>query len=147
MGEWMYRTTFSSPRHWLEVSSQLHAPSSLPPEKNPPVPIGEEADGPQNRSGRRWEEKILDPTGTRIPTPQSSSPLYRLRYPGSSIDICEVGSYLQIVRSAGEFISKLFSAKIKIKKPAWISEITYTQLLRHCSNCKYLNGNSEKSQL
>jgi hypothetical protein len=30
--------------------------------------------GPQNRSGRRGEEKILDPTGTRIPTPLSCSP-------------------------------------------------------------------------
>jgi hypothetical protein len=25
--------------------------------------------GPQSRSGRRGEEKILDPTGTRTPTP------------------------------------------------------------------------------
>jgi hypothetical protein len=29
---------------------------------------------PQSRSGRRGEEKILDPTGTRTPTPHSSSP-------------------------------------------------------------------------
>jgi hypothetical protein len=31
MGERMYRSTFSSPRHWLEVSGQLHAPAGLPP--------------------------------------------------------------------------------------------------------------------
>jgi hypothetical protein len=31
--------------------------------------------GPESRSGRRGEEKILDPTGTRTPT--------RSRYPGS----------------------------------------------------------------
>jgi hypothetical protein len=30
--------------------------------------------GPQNRSGRRGEEKILDPTGTRTSTSRSSSP-------------------------------------------------------------------------
>jgi hypothetical protein len=30
--------------------------------------------GPQNRSGRHGEVKILDPTGTRTPTSQSSSP-------------------------------------------------------------------------
>jgi hypothetical protein len=30
--------------------------------------------GPQSRSGRFGEEKILDPTGTRTPTPRSSSP-------------------------------------------------------------------------
>jgi hypothetical protein len=29
--------------------------------------------GPQSRSGQREEEKILDPTGTRTPTPRSSS--------------------------------------------------------------------------
>jgi hypothetical protein len=26
MGKWMYRSIFSWPRHWLELSSQLHAP-------------------------------------------------------------------------------------------------------------------------
>jgi hypothetical protein len=31
--------------------------------------------GPQSRSGRHGEEKILDPTGTRTPTPRSSRPL------------------------------------------------------------------------
>jgi hypothetical protein len=30
--------------------------------------------GPQSRSGRHGEVKILDPTGTRTPTSQSSSP-------------------------------------------------------------------------
>jgi hypothetical protein len=30
--------------------------------------------GPHSRSGRRGEEKILDPTGTRTPIPLSSSP-------------------------------------------------------------------------
>jgi hypothetical protein len=37
-------------------------------------------DVPQDRSRRRGEEKILDSTGTRIPTLRS---LYRLRYPVS----------------------------------------------------------------
>jgi hypothetical protein len=32
----MYRFTFSFPRHWLEVSGQLHAPPALPPEKEHP---------------------------------------------------------------------------------------------------------------
>jgi hypothetical protein len=30
--------------------------------------------GSQSRSGQSEEEKILDPTGTGAPTPQSSSP-------------------------------------------------------------------------
>jgi hypothetical protein len=30
-------------------------------------PLDRRLGGPQSRSGRRWEEKILDPTGTRTP--------------------------------------------------------------------------------
>jgi hypothetical protein len=44
--------------------------------------------GPQSRSGRRGEEKIICPTGTRTPTPRSfsrSQSLYRLSYPGSPL--------------------------------------------------------------
>jgi hypothetical protein len=40
--------------------------------------------GPQSRSGRLGEEKVLDPVGTRTPTHRSSSQsLYRLSYPDS----------------------------------------------------------------
>jgi hypothetical protein len=38
MGEWMYRFTFSWPRHYIEVSGQLHAPAVLLPLKEPPYP-------------------------------------------------------------------------------------------------------------
>jgi hypothetical protein len=44
--------------------------------------------GPQSRSGRHEEEKILDPTGTRTPTPgrpASSQSVYQLRYPGRGV--------------------------------------------------------------
>jgi hypothetical protein len=40
--------------------------------KSPRYPLDRKLDGPQSRSGRRREEKILDPTGTRTPTPRSS---------------------------------------------------------------------------
>jgi hypothetical protein len=30
-------------RHWMEVNGQLHVPTALPPEKEPPLPIGLEA--------------------------------------------------------------------------------------------------------
>jgi hypothetical protein len=36
MGEWMYRSTFSWPRHYLEMSSNLHAPVALPRGKKSP---------------------------------------------------------------------------------------------------------------
>jgi hypothetical protein len=38
--------------------------------------------GPQSRSGRHGEVKILDPTETQT-RPARSQSLYRLRYPGS----------------------------------------------------------------
>jgi hypothetical protein len=33
--EWMYKSKFSLPRHYLEVSGQRHSPAALPP-----VPTG-----------------------------------------------------------------------------------------------------------
>jgi hypothetical protein len=62
VGEWTYRCTFSWPRHYLEVSG------------HPRYPLDRRLGEPQSRSGRFGEEKILDPIGTRTPTPQSSSP-------------------------------------------------------------------------
>jgi hypothetical protein len=44
-------------------SGQLHVPTTLLPGKDGPGP-----------SGRRGKKKILDPTGTRTPTPRSYSP-------------------------------------------------------------------------
>jgi hypothetical protein len=61
MGEWMYRSTFSWPRHLLEVNGQLHAPAALLWRKSPRFPLDKRLGGPQNRSGRRREEKILAP--------------------------------------------------------------------------------------
>jgi hypothetical protein len=42
--------------------------------KSPRYPLDRRLAGPQSRSGRRGEKKILDHTGTRTPTPPSSSP-------------------------------------------------------------------------
>jgi hypothetical protein len=60
--------------YFLEVSVRLHAPAALSLEKEPPVQLDMRLSGPQGRSGRRGEEKILDPPGTRTPNPRSSSP-------------------------------------------------------------------------
>jgi hypothetical protein len=40
----------------------------------PQYPLDMRLGGPQSRAGRRGEEKILDHTGTRTPTPRSFSP-------------------------------------------------------------------------
>jgi hypothetical protein len=75
MGEWMYRPTFSWPRHYLEASGQLHAPAALPPEKEPRHPVNRRVGGPQSEYGRRGEEKIRNPTGTRNSDPSVVQPV------------------------------------------------------------------------
>jgi hypothetical protein len=70
----------------MEVGGKHHASAALPLGKEPSVRIGRGLGGPRSRSGRRQEDKIFDPTGTRTPTPRSSSQLlYRLRYRASYI--------------------------------------------------------------
>jgi hypothetical protein len=49
-------------------------PSLYPQGKSSWFPLVRKLGGPQSWSGRRGEEKILDPTETRTPTPCSSSP-------------------------------------------------------------------------
>jgi hypothetical protein len=71
-GEWIYRFTLSWPRHYLWVISFTPLPL-YPRGKSPRYPLDRRLGGPQSRSGRRGEEKILDPPGTRAPTPRSSS--------------------------------------------------------------------------
>jgi hypothetical protein len=43
MEEWVYGSTYSWCRHLLEVSGQLHAPTALPPGKEPSIFIRQEA--------------------------------------------------------------------------------------------------------
>jgi hypothetical protein len=42
------------------VSGQLHALAALPPGKSPRYPLERRLGGPQSRSGRSGEEKILE---------------------------------------------------------------------------------------
>jgi hypothetical protein len=65
MGEWMYRSTFSWPRHyWRWVVSFTSWPL-CPRGKIPRYPLDMRMGGPQSRCGRFGEQKILDPTGIR----------------------------------------------------------------------------------
>jgi hypothetical protein len=51
------------------------------------------------------EEKILDPTGTRTPTPGSSSPsIDRLRYPGSLRSCVKVEMFIGVGVSGFEVL-------------------------------------------
>jgi hypothetical protein len=68
----------------LDGGGQHHAPASLPPGKQPPVPLDRRLGGSHNRAERRGEVKNLAPTGTRTPIRRQCSP-YLLRYPGSIV--------------------------------------------------------------
>jgi hypothetical protein len=52
---------------------QFHAPTALSPWKSTRYPSDRRLGGPQSRFGRRGEEKILDPTGTRTPSASESA--------------------------------------------------------------------------
>jgi hypothetical protein len=80
MGEWMYRSTYFWPRHWMEESDQLHDPTTLPPGKMPLDPLDRRMGGPENWSGRHGGEKNLPPPELEL-RPACSQPLCRLRYP------------------------------------------------------------------
>jgi hypothetical protein len=84
MGEWMCRSTFSWPRHELEVSGQLHAPAALTPGKSPGTHwIGGWVDhraGLDNSENRKF--LTLPALELRpLSRPTCSQSLYRLRYP------------------------------------------------------------------
>jgi hypothetical protein len=64
--------------------------------KSPLYPSDRRLGGPQSRSGRRGEEKILDPTGTRIPIPRSSSAVAS-RYTDSRFYLISIAS-LNMIR-------------------------------------------------
>jgi hypothetical protein len=61
----------------------------------PRYPLDRRLGGPKIRSGRRGEEKILDPIGTRTPTPRSSSPLNTMY--NNIMLACTVSRHLYIV--------------------------------------------------
>jgi len=57
---WRYSATLTYPLHWKEVSGHLHAPATVPPEKEPPYPLDRGWMGPRasldavERRKTRW---------------------------------------------------------------------------------------------
>jgi hypothetical protein len=61
----------------MEVSSQLHTPAASPPEKEPLVPIGQEAGWVPEPVWMRWRrEKFPAPVGIGTPIIQSVAKRY-----------------------------------------------------------------------
>jgi hypothetical protein len=69
------------------MSGQLHASAALPPEKQPPVPIGyEDRWAPEPGQDDMEKKKFLPLPGLELwpfDRPARSQSLYRLSYPGS----------------------------------------------------------------
>jgi hypothetical protein len=53
----------SWPRHYMEVSGQLHSSAALLPGKEPPYPLDRRLRGLQSLYGRYGEEKLLPMPG------------------------------------------------------------------------------------
>jgi hypothetical protein len=64
----MYRSIYSWPRHYLEVSGQLHAPATLPPGKGTQYALDRRLGGPPGLE--LWS----------LSRPGRSQSLYRQRY-------------------------------------------------------------------
>jgi hypothetical protein len=72
MGEFLYRSTHSWPRCKL-VRGRFTPRPLYSLRYSPRYPLDRRLGGPQGRSGWRGEEKVLDSTGTRNPTPRWSN--------------------------------------------------------------------------
>jgi len=59
MGEWMYNSMHSLPRHQIKVSGQLHAPAALTPQKEYPVPIEQKAGWVPEPVWMRWRRTVF----------------------------------------------------------------------------------------
>jgi hypothetical protein len=86
MGEWMYRSTYSWPRHQLEVRGQLHGPSALSPRKELSVPIDWNAGWAPEPVWTTWRGEIIFPLlrieSKPLSRPACSRSVYGLPYPG-----------------------------------------------------------------
>jgi hypothetical protein len=116
--------------HFLNLGTSRRKVVSFTPRplypwgKSPRYPLDRRLGGLQSRSGRCGEQKILDPTGTRTPTPRrpaSSQSLYRLSYPNS---------HNTSVTSRFFFCSRLFNQCLSI-------EIAQRRILESLMNAEF----------
>jgi hypothetical protein len=80
MGKWIYRSTFFLPRHWLEVSGQIHAPAAF-------RPLDRSLVDPRARLEDVEKRKFLTLPGLEprpLSHPARSQSLYQLLYLGSN---------------------------------------------------------------
>jgi hypothetical protein len=83
------RLSFLTP-NYMQVSGQARTPATLPPGKEPPLPLNRRLGGPESSTGRFEEEKILLPLVFEHRIVQAAAySLYQLRYRGSlAVQLC-----------------------------------------------------------
>jgi hypothetical protein len=60
-GKWWYSCIYSYPHYLMEASGQLHTQATIPPRKDPQVPLKSRLCGPQSQSEYTGEEANLLP--------------------------------------------------------------------------------------
>jgi hypothetical protein len=76
MGEWMYRSTCSSPRHYLEVSVQFRAQRRfILPGKERPEPIGYDVGWVPEQVWKTWRVEKSCPNRDRNSDPSDIQPV------------------------------------------------------------------------
>jgi hypothetical protein len=69
------------PRHYIEVTGQLHAPAALPKRKSPWYQLDRRLGGPQNRFGCGGEQKNFQPLpGLETPISQPVAQCYTFTF-------------------------------------------------------------------
>jgi hypothetical protein len=74
MGEWMYISTHSRPRHWFVETDQFNATVVLPPGNEAAALIEYEPGWAPKSAWKTWRRKNVVTAGTRTPTTRPSSP-------------------------------------------------------------------------
>jgi hypothetical protein len=83
----------------MEVSGQLHDPVTLPPRKEPVVPLGRRLGVPQRQAGHSGEKKNSQPLpGLELPIIQPVAQCYTT----------ELSQLLQETEYGGEFMYTIF---------------------------------------
>jgi hypothetical protein len=94
---------------------------------SPWYPLDRRLGEPQSPSGRHGEEKILDATGTRTPTPRSSSP-YAVAIPTALPRLTVTGIVLPFYIPKIKIISKFVTNSVWMQRPTTLGQSVKTFL-------------------
>jgi hypothetical protein len=114
MGKWMFRSMYSLPRHKLKVSGQLKAPAALPPGKDPPVLIWQEAGWTPEQVWTTWRGEESSPYRESNSDPSPVQPVVH-RYTHCAIPALPFYLWPTLVVSSHSLRSGVFSSSLHNK--------------------------------